>query len=64
MKRRAIADPIVTALAAAKARLEDASAKHQRLHQQMVDLNAQGVELERVLLGIQGEITALEGLKG
>lgn len=49
-------------LADAQKRQDDAQAQHQRLQQQMIMLNAQGVDLEKTLLGIAGEIKALTAL--
>lgn len=49
-------------LADAQKRQDDARAQHQQLQQQMIAINAQGVDLERALLGIAGEIKALTSL--
>lgn len=49
-------------LADAQKRQADAQAKHQQLQQMMIELNAQGVDLEKALIGIAGEIKALTAL--
>lgn len=49
-------------LADAQKRQADAQSQHQQLQQQMVTINAQGVDLEKALIGIAGEIKALTAL--
>lgn len=49
-------------LADAQKRQADAQAQHQHLQQQMITLNTQGVDLEKALIGIAGEIKALSAL--
>lgn len=49
-------------LADAQKRQAEAQAQHQQLQQQMIAINAQGVDLEKALIGIAGEIKALTAL--
>lgn len=52
------------ALKDAQTRLADAQGVYQSLAQQMSALNQQGIEQEKLILGILGEIKALEALHG
>ncbi len=54
---------ILTALAEVNARKSEAEAKLQQLYIQLHGLQREGIEIERLLLVISGEIKALEGLK-
>lgn len=65
------ATPVSLAIADAKSRLETAQAEHAGLVDQIrvfqesiAKVNAEGVELEKRIIGIQGEITALTALQG
>lgn len=49
-------------LADAQKRQAEAQAQHQQLQQQMIAINAQGVDIEKALIGIAGEIKALTAL--
>lgn len=51
-----------TLIAAAKQRQDDANKGIQELQQQAQSINAKGVELERLLLGIDGELKALSAI--
>lgn len=52
------------ALKDAQKRLAEAQGAYQALAQQMQALNQQGIEQEKIILGILGEIKALEALHG
>lgn len=70
MAKKASDHSVSDAIKAARARLADVSAKYQHanermntIRQQAAALNAEGIELEKLMLGIQGELTALEALQ-
>ena len=52
-----------SAITEAEARKSELQDKHKALSQQAMELNAQGVQIERDLLGIDGELKALHALK-
>lgn len=61
-KKPPAADPLTVAIADTQARYDAALAAHQALQRDAQAINARGVELERTILGLIGELAALQRL--
>lgn len=55
-------DTILQAIAQATMRLHERRETHLKLESEMVRLNQQGVAVEKEILGIEGELRALQAL--
>lgn len=49
-------------IAEAQSRRDSVASQHQQLQQQAIQINASGVQLEKDMLGIDGELKALKAI--